>query len=863
VSQILEREAELAALAAAAQEATRGAGSIVLVLGEAGIGKSSLVEAMGAHLPAEIRLLMGYCDDLATPRTLGPFRDLAGSVGAELGEALRDGSDRDSVLSALHAELDRPECPSVLVIEDVHWADDATLDALLYLARRVPRLPVVLVLTYRDDELGPEHPLRHLLGQVSRGNRLRRLQLHRLSEDAVRHLSAGSPVRAGEVFDLTAGNPFFVEEVIASAPARWVPSTVVDAVLARVGRLSMRSQDVVEQLSVVPSTLERWLVDALVPDAAETLAEAEQRGLLTTTPTRLAFRHELTRRAIVDSLPASRRVELNRRVLAVLVGRDGTDLSRLVHHAAEAGDRDVIVRYGPRAAREAARAGAHREAIAHYQLVLAHAEKFPPGEQAALSEECAIECYTIGASERAVAAERTAVDLRRALGESRPLGASLRWLSRMYWWAGDRDNAERTGQEAVDVLESSADSRLLALALSNLSQLHMLTRRSVEAVRLGERAATLARDAGDASTVSHALTNVGSAMWQRGDLRGQAALQEALQVALRASDVENACRAYVNTVWNLLDYVRLDEAEQCLAAAMDLAEKSEFLGFLSYMHVERSRLALLRSVWDEAVRHAELAVDAQPPMRCPALMVLGRVRTRRGQAGAAELLGQAWQLAVEMDELQRTGPVAGALAEAAWLRGDLAEVRTVAMSVYEDARRHDDRPLMAELGYWLSKAGCAAESFVTDHPYALQAAGQWREAAAAWRAAGCPYEHAAALADSQRPEDLLVALRELDDIGADPLARRVRARLRMLGVTRIPRGPTDATRANPAGLTARQVEVLRLLADGLTSPQIAERLVLSVRTVESHVAAVLDKLGAPNRRAAVARATDLGILAKP
>ena len=135
-------------------------------MGEAGIGKSSLVEALRSHLPAEGRMLVGYCDDLATPRTLGPFRDLVGSVGTEFSRAVADGSERDRVLTALRAELTWPEHPTVLVIEDVHWADDATLDALRYLIRRIADLPAVLVLTYRDDELNREHPLHGLLGQA-------------------------------------------------------------------------------------------------------------------------------------------------------------------------------------------------------------------------------------------------------------------------------------------------------------------------------------------------------------------------------------------------------------------------------------------------------------------------------------------------------------------------------------------------------------------------------------------------------------------------------------------------------------------------------------------------------------------------
>src|SRR6478672_2048459 len=316
---ILERDAELSVLTRAVREAADRHGSVVLVMGEAGIGKSSLIEELRSQLSAEGRMLVGYCDDLATPRTLGPFRDLAGSVGTEFSRAMADGSDRDRVLTALRAELTWPEHPTVLVIEDVHWADDATLDALRYLIRRIADLPAVLVLTYRDDELNREHPLHGLLGLASRSDHVRHLPLSRLSQQAVRQLSAGSSVDAHDLFALTSGNPFFVQELLASAQGERVPPTIADAVLARVRSLDLPVQDVLEQLAVVPSALDRWLVDALVPDTGPgrvaALTAAEQRGLLMVSTSRISFRHELTRRAIADAVPSARFMALNQRVL--------------------------------------------------------------------------------------------------------------------------------------------------------------------------------------------------------------------------------------------------------------------------------------------------------------------------------------------------------------------------------------------------------------------------------------------------------------------------------------------------------------------------------------------------------------------
>lgn len=857
---ILEREQELAALAAAARQAAAGEGSVVLVSGEAGIGKSILVEAVRSVLPAESRLLVGYCDDLATRRALGPFRDLVGSVGAELTRALQEGGDRNQLLDALRTELSWAGHPTVLVIEDVHWADEATLDVLRYLVRRVAGLPVVLLLTYRDDEVGREHPLQHLLGLASRADRVRRLPLARLSPDAVRQLSAASGLDSRHVYALTSGNPFFVTEVIAAGDVAHPPPTIVDAVLARTRTVHIATQDALEQLAVVPSTLDRWLVDRLVPGGVPALAIAERHGLVTVTPGRVSFRHELIRRAIADSLPAARRIELNQRVLAALLDRDGADLSAIVHHAAEAGDAAAVARYAPRAAGEATAAGSHREAAAHLRLTLHNRSAYGLAEQADLLDRYAIESYICGDEGPALAAQREAVDLRRTLGDARALGASLRWLSRVEWWSGHRPAADRAGAEAIAVLANAGDARLLAMAYSNQSQLHALAERHAEAIEWGERAARLAREIGDAAILSHALNNVGLAKWRMGDRAGPPVLKESLRVALAAGEIEHAGRAYVNLIWNLLEDFSFAEAGRYLIEGIELADTAEHRVFLTYLRVELGLLKLATGHWDEAIRAAETGTDAPMSIRSPALVILARIRLRRGQPGAADLVRQAWEVAEELQELQRAGPAAAVRAEAAWLHGGDPGAVAALERTYAEALRLRVAPLRDELAYWMTMLGRTIQADKPEHPYALQAAGQWREAAAAWQAAGCPYEHAAALADSPEPADLLEALAELDALGAEPLARRVRARLREAGVARIPRGPVEVTRHNPAGLTGRQVEVLRLLGQSLTNAEIAGRLVLSVRTVDAHVAAVLAKLGLRSRREAPARAAELGVL---
>lgn len=860
-TRVLERDDELAELAGAARRAATGAGSVVLVSGEAGIGKSSLVAALQDALP-EARLLTGRCDDLATPRVLGPLRDLSGTVGADLARALRSPGERDALFAALYDELDWTGHATVLTVEDVHWADEATLDLLRWLGRRAADLPAVLVLTYRDDELDGGHPLRRLLAALATARSVIRLPLGPLSSDAVRSLAG--PSRADAVLAVTGGNPFLVHEVLASPngdPPGAVPPSVVDLVLARMYRIDPDSRDAVERLSVITSTVDRPLVDALVPGGLAALASAEEHGLLLVEPRRVGFRHELTRRAVVDALPAARRTTLNAAALAVLAQRPDHDPAQLVHHALEAGDAAAVVRHGPAAAAAAVTGRAHRQAADHLRAVLAHRDELDLPELADLLEASARACYTVGDRERSALADQDeAVRIRRGLGDRVALGSSLRALSRIAWWVGDRHRAEEAAAEAVDVLSGTEDRRELALALSNVSQLAMLAERMTEARENAERAIELAREVDDRAVLAHALNNLGTARWAQGDPAGRDLVERSRAVALEAGLSEHASRAWCNVVWQLLVHLRPDEAGEELVAGIEHAEADEQVAFWKYLTVERGLVALAGARWSSAVADAEVGLDATSPIRCTALFVLGRVALRTGEP-ADELVEECWRLGRELDELQRTAPAAALACEAAWLRRDDEQVRRTGREVYAEACRVGSLPWRVELAHWLRLAGDPvdpAELAGSTHPYALSARGDWRGAADGWAAAGYPYEAAAALTGSDDDEVVLSGLAGLDALGGVRLADRVREDLRRRGVVRVPRGPIPATRDNVAGLTPRQLDVLTLLAEGLPNAAIADRLVLSVRTVDHHVAALMAKLGAVSRHEAVERAAGLG-----
>src|SRR5512132_1416307 len=294
---LLERDAQLEVLVEAVADGGRGHGSTALIAGEAGIGKTSLVRALARRVRGEARVLMAACDDLVASRTLGPLRDAAVGGDGPLAAALAEEGPVDRVFAALLEEL-AEERPTVLVVEDVHWADDATLDVLGYAARRVDTVGAVLVLTMRD-ELDPRHPLHRLLGALT-GCPVHRIELAPLSRGAVQSLAAGSGRDPAAVHALTRGNPFFVTETLA-APRDEVPASVKDAVLARLRGLDADCREGLERLSVVPSHVPPELATVLLGESVGALPAAELAGVIEGRPDGLGFRHELARRAIESS----------------------------------------------------------------------------------------------------------------------------------------------------------------------------------------------------------------------------------------------------------------------------------------------------------------------------------------------------------------------------------------------------------------------------------------------------------------------------------------------------------------------------------------------------------------------------------
>ena len=448
--ELLERASFLQTLAEYAGEARQGDGRLVLVSGESGIGKTALVETFEQRTKG-VRWLWGGCDGLLTPRPLGPVFDIAVQVGGELADLCHRGAPRDRLFAGFLAEIDSPGTLTVAVIEDVHWADEATIDLLSFLGRRLGRMSTLVLATYRDDELGDSHPLRVVLGDLATQRATRRMGLPPLTEQAVRALVGARRVDAGELYRVTGGNPFYVSEVLE---AGWpsVPPTVRDAVGARLARMSTGARQSVETAALIGARVDQALLSSALNGSGPSVDECLTTGILLTDETGIRFRHELVRLAVQAAIAPHRKTDLHARLLAALEERGGADPAVLAHHAEGAGDAEAVLRHAPEAARRSAALGAHREAAAQYERALRFADEADRPVLASLTEGLAarMRCWTGGKRPSDRCARR---QLRRELGDDLSVGTNLRMLSTLLWRLCRGAESIQALEEAVQVLE--------------------------------------------------------------------------------------------------------------------------------------------------------------------------------------------------------------------------------------------------------------------------------------------------------------------------------------------------------------------------------------------------------------------------
>jgi DNA-binding NarL/FixJ family response regulator len=859
--QLVEREEALAALRRYLDEEASAVGRIVLIRGEAGIGKTALLKAFVQDCPAGVDVLWGACDGVSTPQPYGPFEDMADALGAEFRGLLDANASRGELGRFLLKWLATGPL-RVLIIEDVQWADQATLDLLAFLARRIERVPVLLLLTHRDGD-GSAPSVDRVLGGVASLPILRQLPLEPLSRAGVERLAADTGVDAQELHRITAGNPFYVHEVLDAGLTR-IPVSVRDAVRARVAQLDERGRRALQVAAILGVRAEPWLLTAVAGEDILGIDECLQVGLLTKADG-IAFAHELTRMVVLEDVPVIHGIALHRRALAAVEQAGIGDPARLAYHAEGSAERDPVLRHAPAAGQRALAAGSHREAIAQFERALRFADGIAPDARAALLEPLSRALYLIMHHPEAYQAAAEAAALRRKADDDLATAADLSFLAEVALRADHGPEAWSAAREAIALAEPMGDRRELAMAYATLGRLETLDGRNREGRANSERALEIARRIEDTEVTAVALGTIGSIELDLADERGWADLGESARLGRELNLPYLVDRALYDLGLSSLAWRRYEVAREYFQQVQEYFRelwdsRIDLYGIDSPI----AEIEFVLGNWDAAVvrGHAALAdTRRRSADRIMAMTVLARIAVRRGESGSQARLADLRSCVAGLDAVAE--PIVEQLvlvaeAEAAWISGDLAPLVPRLRAAYSAACREGSRASIGELGIWLWRASALSElDERAEQAHLLEVAGRAREAAAVWEQLSVPYEAALSLAGSSDAADVQRAHEELTRLGATAVAHKVALRLRELG-SPVPRGPRPATRANPRGLTEREWEIARLLALGLSNAEIADRLVVSPKTVGHHVSAVLAKLSVRRRAEVAAAISEVG-----
>jgi ATP/maltotriose-dependent transcriptional regulator MalT len=849
---LLERETQLTALDEWLGDSRASRGRLVLVAGEAGAGKTALVDAF-RHRHPEARWLLSACDGIFTPRPLAPVIDVAESVGGELARlAFTAGTAREQLFAALLRELLAAGDVGVLVVEDVHWADRATLDLLHFLSHRLQGARAMLLVTYRDDGADPSPDLHRTLGHLVTRGVTRRVTVPPLTPAAVAELTRASGLGAEELHRLTGGNPFFLTEALRGAGDR-IPHTAREAVLARVADLDPATRGVLDDAALLGARVPRALLHEVagVGTTEAALDTLTARALLDDNGAELSFRHEIARLAIADAVPDRRAADVHARALSALKEQDRPDDARLAHHAEGAGDAPAVLRHAPLAAATASRLGAHRQAAEQYRRALRFVGPEDLGRRATLLELSATELGIVDRWEEARAEAEEALDLWLTLGDDLRAGGTSTLLCRAYWRVARGDDSTAVIERALALLEPLGPTPELARAEAMAAARMMCASRDDEALVRCDRAARLAADLELPDVLSDVLDTEACVRAGRGqpwDAKMAGSIALARDHGLHAV----AGRAHANQVSLLVRDARFRDGLEAASEGLSYSDEHDVGTYSRCIRGAHAELLELVGRWDDADRAlAELLPMAtSPENRIQALVTAGRLAARRGEVATARAhLEEALASALGTGDPQFVVPARLASAEVWWLAGDDVAAASQVLAT-ADVMVPTDGAMRAEVALWGRRVGLRLDPGAgVPGPWALHLADP-AAALEGWLGLGCPYLAALAGTDAGDEVSLRRALGLLDDLGAVATARLVRRRLRAGGARAVPAGLRASTRADPLGLTFRERDVLDLIVAGLGNAQIADQLVISPKTVERHVSAVLAKLGVSDRHSA-------------
>jgi DNA-binding CsgD family transcriptional regulator len=853
---LLERDESLAVLHDALRAAAEGTGSAILLGGEAGIGKTSLVRHIAKHAG---QVWLGACDPLETPRALGALLDM-------VPEILAGSPSRGDVLSTVLARLSTAEAPQLVIFEDVHWADQATLDLLRFLGRRVDRLRTALVVTYRDDEALTSSPLAVLLGDLATTPGIIRLTLKPLSRKATESLVAASGADPGDVYARTGGNPFFIKAILATGGTE-VPATVREAVLARLSRVAPETGAALETAAALGPRVDPAILGTVLDELAIprwTMRDGVFTGLLRWQAKLLEFRHELVQAAIMETTPPQRRQRTHAVIFRVLQRIQPDGSAELVRHAEGAGDDGAVRALAPKAAAWAAGRAAHREAAALYRKAIDRARDEPAASRAELLENEAAQRYLSGDLDAALRGHREAAELYNVAGDRLGAGRNLVRVSALSFLTANYADVDPAAGAVESALAGLPPSRELAMAYDTQCRQHFMAGDAAAAAEAAARSLAVAEQLDHSEAVLTAKISLYGARLSGGDLAAIPQLRAQLRSAQTMRHADNTARALLYLGWLPILHRHYTGLEAILDQGLAFTTQRGLTYWEQLITGARVTFLLDQGRWDEVEQAAPALLtraDSNTLATLQARVALGRVRARRGEADELGLLDAAREMALRHHEADLFSLASPALAEAAWLAGDAERVEREVAEALARGAGSDNPWWFGELVYWSHRAGIPVswDGRIAE-PYRLAVAGDWMAAADWWAAHDCRFETAVALCEVDDPDAVRSAVEMLDRLGARPAAGFARRRLRALGVTTIPRGPRRETLANKAGLTRRESEVLDLVALGLSNTEIAARLFVSGKTVERHVSSVLRKFDARTRAAAVGAARRSGVL---
>ena len=863
---LIERERYLSILTNGFEQIKAGKGHCFFVLGEAGVGKSLLIKNFmnGIESPP-CDIYSGACDSLFTPRPLAPVLDLAMQLKSGWVQKMDSNSSRSELFTQFLEELSQREKPAVLIFEDIHWADEATVDFIKFLARRISRTACMFILTCRDTEFHGAQMVTQVISELPVDS-FTRMYLPPFTQEAVYKLAEEKGYSGENLFTLTNGNPFFVNEILESySPG--IPDNVKDSVLSIFNRQKGSTKNLWQIFSVVPDGLKINMLDQIDPEWEEALELCMGSKILITKNDRILFKHELYRRTIEESLSPFKRIKLNKLVLDLFLPhfKQNGEVEKIIHHAKNANINALVFKYAPSAAKKASKLGAHMDASKLYFTAIQYADTQDEEDLVRLYEAYAYECFLTNQIKEGIVYQGKALQIWKKKQFTECIGNSLWFLSRLWWFDGNRNQAEKFAYESVVLLEDELNSVAKGMAYSNLSQLKMFADQKEACIVWSKKAIEVADDLGDPGIMSHAMNNMGTVLWDGNEDtdQGKKYLYESLRIAVENGLDEHTARAQSNIILRLILVKDYATAQKQVEESILYCEERDLSSSRNFKFFLQAKILFETGKWKEAeaVLEGLLQQMTQPSaVKIGALTILTKIKIRRGDQDCDHYLKITKNMAFQIGEYLRIIPLALACLEYEWLTGLPVlsdEELTICRNLLKAA---DTGSLNGEFAYWYQKS--RGEDIQIDRPYIgfdLSTNDKKKAALTFWNALPCPFEKALVLMEGDE-SDKKQALIEFQELGAVAFAEKLKKIMRSTGIKSIPRGKRASTLNNPAQLTNREIDVLALLKDGAQNKEIAGSLFISPKTVDHHITSLLFKLDVSSRTKAVAEAIRLGIL---